>query len=121
MPLNSLDYCENDNFIVHGRKGSSDRLVTLPELAFELRRARDIDYRPFACISRYTVLRQLKAVGIYYKDESMNKARISHLFRFRFLEMVNKHDLKADSIRKIIGHKSVKSTNHYLTKINKHG
>ena len=101
--------------LILGVKGSADRIVTL-------------NYSPpFSDLSladwwrwenasnRWTIYRMCKEYGIYEQVLGNRKLAVTHLGRHEFVSELERQGLTPEQIQKLIGHRSLKSTQWYLT------
>lgn len=62
---------------------------------------------------RYYYYNLYKKFGLYRKNKGSDNNSVTHVFRYSFVEMLLKNNIEINEIQKLIGHKSVKSTEHY--------
>lgn len=101
---------------VKGLKGSMDRLVY------------PVNYRNFWLVfssnrvilsrgyNRYYFYRLYKKLGVYSIVSGNKNSSVTHLLRYQYIISLMKQNLELEEIRQLIGHKSIKSTLHYVVK-----
>jgi site-specific recombinase XerD len=62
---------------------------------------------------RYYYYNLYKKFGLYRKNKGKDNNSVTHIFRYSFVELLLKNNIEINEIQKLIGHKSVKSTEHY--------
>lgn len=100
--------------IIKGTKGSSDRLVVIPEYSKFFIDIRNSGYNPFVNVNRFVVYRILKKYSLVAQSTYGTKNAVCHQFRYQFAKSINDVTESIDETAKIIGHKKSSSTSHYL-------
>jgi len=99
---------------IKGLKGSSDRLVySVSFKSFWLNmRKHNISFPK--SLNRYYYYRLYKKKGLYEVFGNNKKASVTHLLRYVYLIGLYQSGLPISEIQTILGHRSIKSTIHYV-------
>lgn len=100
--------------IIRGAKGSSDRLVVIPEYSKFFIDIRNSGYNPFVNVNRFIVYRILKKYSLVAQSTYGSKDAVCHQFRYQFAKSINDVTCSVDETAQFIGHKKSSSTSHYL-------
>ncbi len=112
------DILFNGSINIKGLKGSESRLVY------------PVQYRDFwinfhnskstigSSYNRFYFYRIFKKFGIYSIMVGNSKASVTHYLRYMFVQQLKNSGKTKEQIQQIIGHKSIKSTLHYISKLN---
>lgn len=108
------DILNEKTVFVRGLKGSRDRVVTLQVMT-------DFHYFRIRCpwrwelgLNRWYIYRLCKEYGIYEQILGNKKLAVTHSGRHELIVSLQDAGLAPEEIAQVIGHKSVKSTEHYL-------
>lgn len=115
LNISSGDIQPDGRVRIRGGKGSSDRIVYLHEGRELLLRARSGNFKPFNGYNRFFIYRIFKRAGIVVSFKGSKNDSVTHAFRLLYLQNLN-DDVNLETKRKAIGHKSSKSTKHYVSK-----
>lgn len=101
--------------LILGVKGSADRIVTLNySVGFDA--LSDADWwRWENQVNRWHLYRLCKEYGVYEQVLGNRKLAVTHLGRHEFVAELERQGLTPEQIQKLIGHRSQKSTQWYLT------
>lgn len=100
--------------IIKGAKGSSDRLVVIPEYSKFFIDIRNSGYNPFVNVNRFVIYRILKKYSLVSQSTYGSKNAVCHQFRYTFAKSINDVTGSVNETAQIIGHKKSSSTSHYL-------
>lgn len=101
---------------VKGMKGSNDRLVFPSTTSSYFQLCKLSKYDPFKEKNRFYYYRFLKQKGLYFFSNSGKKNAVTHVFRHNFVSDLANSGADNNFIKTAIGHKSIKSTEHYVEK-----
>jgi integrase len=107
------------NIIVMGLKGSSSRKVADTQLVGFWKSKIALGSHKVFGFDRFYVYRTFKRVGIGITEGGSTRSIVTHLPRHLFISDTQKVTHKALATAEVVGHKSVKSTSHYLDKSKK--
>lgn len=99
--------------VIHGSKGSADKLVTpLYHKAFWLK---SVGWRanPFVFVSRFSWYRFLKAQGVCMHEKGRGNNIVTHAARKLQAHNLFNGGVAIEGVRDIIGHRSISSTRYY--------
>jgi len=107
------DISLNGRVKITGSKGSYSRIVTIVEDRDYFIRCKHSCIDPFQGLDRFFVYRMFKKLGIVltFKDSSRNA--VTHAFRHLAIQDSQTISESIDTTQLYIGHKNVKSTQHY--------
>tara|TARA_R100000789_G_C2995341_1_gene147288 strand:- start:414 stop:1010 length:597 start_codon:yes stop_codon:yes gene_type:complete len=114
LNLRCSQISKGGKILVNGSKGSADRIIVVPELARFGANSLVGDYKIFPYISRFHVYREYKKRGISLALNGTNKRAVTHAPRHVAINEVNELSKSKEKTRQFIGHKSIKSTEHYV-------
>lgn len=108
------DILTGNSVHIRGEKGSGDRVCFL-SVVHGLDTLKDIAVRLNGPgVNRWYIYRVAKKLGIYGKLIGKRRNAVTHLGRHHFVSSLANHGVDTVTIQKVIGHKSVKSTQYYL-------
>ena len=99
--------------VVHGSKGSADKLVSpLYQKAYWLQ---SVGWRanPFRIVSRFTWYRFLKSQGVCMHEKGRGNNIVTHAARKLQAHNLFNGGVEIERVRDIIGHRSINSTRYY--------
>ena len=110
------DISLNGRVKITGSKGSYSRIVTIVEDRDYFIRCKHSCIDPFQGLDRFFVYRMFKKLGIVltFKDSSRNA--VTHAFRHLAIQDSQSISESIDTTQLYIGHKNIKSTQHYGSK-----
>lgn len=117
LQINARNITGNGNIFVKGLKGSSNRLVTPSKyMSFW------VDFRKNklsipAYINRFYLYRLFIKKGLYIIPAGHSKKMVTHSFRHQFVYNLLNSGQTIAEIQRFMGHKSINSTIHYVSKI----
>lgn len=110
------DVTKSGQIMIRGSKKSNNRLITPAFSNILLMQCKANRLEPFATIDRYYVYRQYKKSGISKKFAHASNNAVTHLFRYVKVNELHVQNVSNSDIQQFIGHKSIKSTEHYVKK-----
>jgi site-specific recombinase XerD len=111
--VKSGDITATGSFKLHGKKGSSNRMIAPGEARDYLLECRKNGSTPFGDYDRFYLRREYIKVGIYHWFEGDKKGKVTHVFRHLFVSGMLQSGIEVEEAKKFVGHKNVKSTEHY--------
>lgn len=114
LKLKGSDLMDNGTFIIRASKGSNNRIgfiITHKDLLYCFK---GLDYPIFSCYSRQFIYYRFKRLGINIAVFGNHNKAVTHAMRHNLIENMESKYQTSDEIKEAIGHKSVKSTEHYL-------
>lgn len=114
LSINAKDISSRGTVVVHGAKGSFDKVLDLPEFYhfFQTCKARNIN--PFQVYSRWFVYRTYIKLGINYGINYGSLNAVTHQFRYMKARDTMETSQDLALTQRTMGHKNVKSTKHYV-------
>lgn len=106
------DILINGNIVIHGAKGSNDRIVSVGELREWLLRCRANNIKPFEGLNRFYVYRVYKRFGLIFETKNRKSKAVTHSLRYMYIATAAQ-SVESEVIKKSIGHVSVSSTKVY--------
>jgi len=107
----------NDGRIaVKGIKGSNDRLVFPLVTKAYFEHCKTFRYDPFKEKNRFYYYRLFKQKGLFIYRQHVEKNSVTHVFRYNFVIDIKNSGADNNFIKSAIGHRSIKSTEHYVNK-----
>lgn len=111
----------NGQILLQGLKGSESRLVT-PILYNEFWNNFSQDHSSIpAYYSRFFFYRLFKKYGISAQLSANSRSSVTHVLRYIYISNLLESGVDLVAIQNIIGHKSYKSTLHYVQKLINYG
>jgi site-specific recombinase XerD len=117
LSITGNDVMPNGTIKVKGAKHSNDRFV-FPILYqnFWLH-LKNTQYLIPKSFNRFYFYRIYKKFGIYSVLGSNTNASVTHVIRYLFILGILQHGETIENVQRLIGHKSVKSTQHYISNL----
>lgn len=114
--INSADMTRFGLFVVHGKKASATRVVSIPFSRSTLRRIYSTPIRTYVCGRDYAKQHRIasKYVTPYFPADFVG-AKVTHLGRRLFIADVYRNSTIGETAE-AIGHRDSKNTNHYLNR-----
>jgi len=112
----------NHDIDLHGRikikglKGSSNRIITGGHYEAYFINCKNKNIHPFTIYDRFFYYRLFKKMGIFISFCNYAKRAVTHACRHQFIAEMQQSGSDILDAQKYIGHKSVKSTEHYVKK-----
>lgn len=97
-------------------KGSNSKRVHVPEISKLLIKWRLNHIAPFKGVSRFQVYRMYKRLGIVLENTGKKNMSVTHAMRKNYVRDTYKSSNNMGVTKEVVGHKSVKSTEHYVKK-----
>lgn len=114
LSLNAINISSRGTLLIKGCKGSSDRIIVIPEYRDFLIRSRSSGVNLFGCYNRFFVYRLLKKYNyISYKTYG-GKSAVCHAGRYAFVKDVNGLTQDIELTASVIGHKNSSNTKKYV-------
>lgn len=107
------DMIGSHKIFIKGLKGSGDKLLHVPELGKLIAKWRSNQMKPFKDISRFSVYRFYKRLGISNPKVKSNLMNVTHAIRNIVIRNMRKSNMTEAQISEIIGHKARKSLEYY--------
>lgn len=114
LNIMSRDVSSNYQINIKGLKGSNSRTVIAVEHRDFWDRFRQSNIKMSDCYNRYHVYRIYKQYGIYAKFGTNIKNSVTHSLRHSVIQEMKSNGIENEDIKQFIGHKSIKSTLHYV-------
>ena len=117
LNIRDCDISGNYRIVIHGSKGSNNRVIYVPELPGGKLNIGNSGFKLFSVYSRFYVYRVLKKHGMYISKEGNKNLAVTHSFRNVYASEV--HQIVGSSKEKseALGHKSQKSREYYERQI----
>lgn len=119
LNIRSSDYLSNGLIKIIGLKRSSDRLIRIEKYTEYFSFCKANNKAPFSNISRYYVYREYRKLGLVVSFVDSNKKAVTHSFRYRYVQNLDRNNVDLNLIKQEIGHKNVKTTERYEQKSRK--
>lgn len=113
LNITYLQILDNESIYIKGLKGSNDKVVYVPELKEIITKWKKYKMKPYKDISRFSVYRFYKRLGISFPKRKGKVSNVTHAVRNIVIKSMRARNLTETEIASIIGHRSVKSTGHY--------
>ncbi len=113
LNLSSNDINSNWFVKIRGTKNSNDRIKLIPPFPFNYVKLKIPNIYLFSYMSRFYVYRKLRELGVYHKFGNNKNNSVTHLFRHIYASNLKEFGNKNGVASREIGHKSIKSINHY--------
>lgn len=107
------------SIFVPGQKGSSDRVVYPVRFRDFWISVKNKQYVPPPSYNRFHFYRLYRKKGIYLALKGNKKGSATHLMRYLYIAKILNETKDIDQVRQLIGHRSIKSTLHYVNKLRK--
>lgn len=102
--------------LVHGRKGSADKIVTPVFQAQYWEGLRGWVANPFAVTSRWTWYRFFRAQGVVMSERGKEHKSVTHVPRKLLAHSLFVNGVELQSVADVVGHRNLKSTEYYRPK-----
>ena len=116
LNIEYTDLLEPHFIVLKGLKGSGSRVIPVPECAKYIGDCITNKVHPFQHISRFQVYRFYKRMGFYTTLKGKQNKAVTHSFRRLYINELIKGGHNVKIAKESIGHKSEKSTKHYIDK-----
>ena len=113
LDIDARDITMTGHVIIHGKKGSLDRIVTTHDSAEYLRKCKVNCVQPFMDWNRFAVYRAFKKHGIYLQLSGNKHMSVTHSIRQIVSRSMQTEGVSDNMRRKLLGHKSFNSLKHY--------
>lgn len=104
---------------IRGIKGSNDRIVYPVKFSYFWLSVKENNFFIPSSYNRFYFYRLYRKKGIYFLNESNKKESVTHALRYLYISSLIQQGLDQEQIRNLIGHKSIKSTIHYVDNLRK--
>lgn len=121
LRINHSDISVAGHVKIRGLKGSSNRIIYSSIALQYLLECKKLQTNPFMYINRLDVYRWCKNNGFYAYIEGNNKVAVTHSFRHLYIQSLQQIDAELETVSKHVGHKSIKTTEHYAKSTKKRG
>lgn len=111
------DINENCQIFITGKKGSNDRVVYPVKFANFWMFLREKKVNIPSSYNRFYFYRLYKKKGLYVHLTGHRNLSVTHFLRYKYLVSLLAQDLEVEKVKQLIGHKSIKSTIHYVEQI----
>lgn len=118
LNISYTDILTGGKVLVRGLKGSDDRVIHSSRFASYLNICKSAQCNPFEYLSRFMLYRDYKKKGIMMLFKNASYRSVTHALRHLYIEELKGAGLTNENIKTSIGHKSDKSTLHYVEKTN---
>lgn len=98
---------------IRGLKKSHNRLINSGSSVKFFLNCKKMRESPFETFSRFYAYREYKKLGLTFQFKGQSKNSVTHLFRHYLVGMNKENKVDLSTIQSFIGHKSIKSTEHY--------
>jgi integrase/recombinase XerD len=113
IKISPRSIAQNGSVIIEGSKGSNSRIVTDLECRDFFLRCKRLSVYPFSYYSRFFIYRFMKKMGFTMVIEGHKKMAVTHSLRHEYIQSMKSIDSDLEATKRAIGHKSMKSTEHY--------
>jgi len=113
LQITYMQVLDSQSIYVKCLKGSNDKVVHVPELTEQLKKWKTYKIKPFSQISRFSVYRFYKRLGISFPKKKGKLSNVTHAVRNIVIKSMRSNNYTDEQIAQIIGHRSVKSTGYY--------
>ena len=114
LNIRSQDILRNGNIVIRGLKGSNDRIVTPANYKWFWDKIQKNGIQVKECFNRYYIYRVCKKYGLSIELQNKSRKAVTHSFRHIVINELDKNEVSINAIQSHMGHKSTKSTKHYL-------
>lgn len=101
------------NVIIHGKKGSKERIVVTQLTRHYMLQCRSNLVDPFSEVTYDCFYKTLKRKGVGVRFGNNQNMSVTHYFRHMHVLLNSSNGAKLESSQSFLGHKSVKSTESY--------
>lgn len=116
LALTYNDIRSDGSLFIRGLKGSSNRIVYTRNQYSCLSVSISSNELIFHNYNRFYFHRLFKRLGIYQPSVGSDKMIVTHIFRHNYISQLQKDFNDLELTRKSVGHRSEKSTLHYINK-----
>jgi integrase len=113
LNISHQDFIDDNKVFIKGLKGSGNKLLHIPELQQEIIKWKIYKKKPFVSISRHSVYRFYKRLGIGNPKVKSKLNNVTHAIRNIVIRNLKKSNMTSSQISEIIGHKAKKSLEYY--------
>jgi len=116
LNLKGSDYRSYGKLFISGLKFSQNRYIVINELDYFFKMYKGSTSLIFSHISRFYVYREYKKLGISFIFGNSKKSSVTHAPRHLTILQAKENKIDTKDTQVFIGHKSIKSTEHYENK-----
>lgn len=113
LAIEADDILMGGAIVIKGKKGSNSRIVQDSLNADYYKQRHALNISAFDICNRFTARRLLQKIGIDIKKDGLANRSQTHAFREIYFQEIKKTTLTKQEIANQIGHKSLKSQDHY--------
>jgi integrase len=113
LAVEGNDILSGGAIVIKGKKGSNSRIVQDSANADYYVKRHNLNISAFDICNRFTARRLLQKIGIDIKKEGLTNRSQTHAFREIYFQEIKKTTLTKQEIANQVGHKSLKSQEHY--------
>lgn len=117
LNIKPTDIGSNGNIQIKGLKGSENRVVYAVRFRNFWEQMRVNNFQLPNSYNRFYFYRLYKKKGIYQAFGKNRKSSTTHYLRYLYIQELLTQGIELEQIKLIIGHKSIKSTIHYVSNI----
>lgn len=113
LDLYITDLLPNNYLKIVSKKKSENRLLPVHDLIELFNRFNMTSGKFFEGYNRFYIYRIYKKMGISAKFGNSTRNSVTHLFRHQLVKYFKANNIETSTTQSFIGHKSIKSTEHY--------
>lgn len=117
LRIKGTDVMSNGSFIIHASKHSENRIGFIVDGLPFLESWRGVPAYIFDCYDRHFVYYMFKRLGISSNIKGNSNRAVTHVLRHQAIENINRATNSSEATAQVIGHRSKRSTEHYLNHI----
>lgn len=116
LAVEADDILSGGAIVIRGKKGSNSRIVQDSANADYYVKRHNLNISAFDICNRFTARRLLQKIGIDIKKDGLSNRSQTHAFREIYFQEIKKTTLTKQEIANQVGHKSLRSQDHYAKK-----
>jgi site-specific recombinase XerD len=116
LNINAADIQNDGKIFLKGLKHSENRLIQPVIFKEFFIKCKLNNLKPYYGLSRFYYYRIFKKKGLIAFHSQNKKNSVCHSFRHNFISNLANAGIDIEDIKKFVGHKSLKSTLHYVNK-----
>ena len=113
LRISYKDIDQLGRIIIHGSKGSSDKVIDSGEWREQFLNFRKFNVSPFESLNYDYVYRCYRQVGLKFTDGISKKQKVTHALRYAGISLLSAPGVNMEAKQQLTGHKQAKTTKYY--------
>jgi site-specific recombinase XerD len=119
LSISHRNITKDGRILVLGSKGSNNKIINPSIFKEYFLNCKKFNYDPFNQRNRFYYYRLFKKKGLILFHQGNEKNSVTHSLRYNLVSDLQNTGFDSRVIKQFIGHKNIKSTEHYVNKTKK--